>query len=63
MSLFHSRSKFEPEATRATDLHTVPDSRAGEGIQIQQVPDEKAQDRTLSHAVFNGETNQNMVSE
>ncbi|CAH1405285.1 unnamed protein product [Nezara viridula] len=50
-------------ATAEDLLHTVPNTGAGEGVPLQQVPDEAAEDRDRPRALPDGEADQDLVPE
>ena len=51
------------EKTRQTDVHTLPDPRAGEGVPLQQVPHKAEEDRDCPRPVPDGEADQDLVPE
>ena len=47
----------------ADGVHTTPNTRAGEGVPLQPLPDPAEKDRDRARAVPVRETNQNLVPE
>ena len=57
------RPELQPAAARAADVHAVPDAGAGEGVQVQPLPDAPPPYRAVAHAVSDGAADQDLVPE
>ena len=54
---------FFRKEERTSDLHTVPNLGAREGVSLQQIPDEAEEDRDSTRPLSHGKADQNMVPE
>ena len=59
----HRRSQRMSQTSWKTNLHKIPNSRAGEGVPLQPLLDSKEEDRDCACAVLDREADQNLVPE
>lgn len=63
-TLYFSRSGLrDRQAQRTSNILSLPNTRAGEGVPLQPLPDQAQTHRDRQRALLNGAADQNLVSE